>query len=159
WMTYGETYQAGKRTFSDLERMPPIFAAMIRELSTTSFLGFLERLTGLSGLMPDPYLHGAGLHCSGPGGVMAPHIDTHLHRRLGIHKRLNLMVYLNPGWREEFGGCLELYDRRDLRAARRVVVPAWGTCAIFLADARSVHGFPQPVEGERLRRALAMYYY
>lgn len=159
WLAYGETYQAEKRTFSDMEQMPETIGRILRELSGTPFLTFLERVTGIRGLIPDPYLQGAGLHCSGPGGLMAPHTDSHLHKRLTLYKRVNVLVYLNPGWQEGFGGCLELFDPADVRTPVKTVVPSWGTCVIFRTDGKSVHGFPKPIRDGRVRRTLAMYYY
>jgi len=160
WLRYGDLYQAEKMTFGKVDCMPEPFRSMLQELSAAPFLEFLERLTGISGLMPDPYLHGAGLHCSGPGGVMAPHTDTHLNQRLGIFKRVNVLIYLNPDWEESYGGCLELFDHGDTTAPVRTVVPRWGTCVVFRTDARSVHGFSRPIVGlNRFRRAIVVYYY
>jgi len=160
WLRATESYQMAKMTFSRLERLPEPFLSMLCELSAPPFLQFLEKLSGIPGLIPDPYLQGAGLHRSGVGGVMAPHTDTHIHQRLGLFKRVNVVIYLNPDWSEEYGGCLELYDSRDPVTPVRTIVPRWGTCVIFRTDTRSVHGFSQPIVGrERVRRAVVAYYY
>ena len=160
WLRHSDRYQAQKMTFSNLDAMPEPFASMLGELSAPSFLALLEQVTGIAGLMPDPYLNGAGLHCSGPGGVMAPHTDTHLNQRLGLFKRVNVLVYLNPGWEESYGGCLELFDHDDVTAPVLTIVPRWGTCVVFRTDARSVHGFPKAIVGtDHIRRTLVAYYY
>lgn len=160
WFRYKDLYQAEKMTFGNVDSMSEPFGSMLQELSAAPFLEFLERLTGINGLMPDPYLHGAGIHSSGPGGVMAPHTDTHLNQRLGIFKRVNVLIYLNPDWEESYGGCLELFDHQDLSTPARTIVPRWGTCVVFRTDARSVHGFSRPIVGpSRVRRAIVVYYY
>jgi hypothetical protein len=159
WKRYEDAYQAGKAFCNDIETIPEPFRSMIQELSTPRFLSLLEAITGEEGLIPDPYLEGGGLHCSVPGGVLAPHTDFHVYRRLELYRRINLLLYLNPEWEEDFGGCLELWPKGG-EAPLETVVPRWGTCVIFLTDDRSVHGFSGPVHGAtRRRQSIALYYY
>jgi hypothetical protein len=165
WGRFRDTYQAGKRFCADIDRIPEPWAGMIRRLCEPRFLATLETITGITGLIPDPYLEGGGLHCSAPGGVLAPHTDFHVYRRLGLYRRVNLLLYLNPGWEESFGGCLELWEK-GAAAPSKLVVPAWGRCVIFQTDDQSVHGFSQPVHGadddageQPWRRSIALYYY
>lgn len=160
WRRLAETYQPGKMTLSRIERVPAPLDAMLRELMEPAVLDFLERVSGISGLIPDPYLDGAGLHCSAPGGAMAPHTDVHINHRLGLYRRVNILVYLNPGWEEADGGCLELFDESDVRNPARTIVPGWGTMVVFRSDSHSVHGFTKPIAAHgRDRRSLALYYY
>jgi hypothetical protein len=159
WHRHTDAYEAEKTSFGDLELMAEPLASMVRELNSTAYLRFLERVTGISGLLPDPYLQGAGLHCTGPGGVCAPHTDNHVNERLSIFRRVNTLLYLNPGWEEASGGCLELYSRQRSLAVGRTIVPSWGTCVIFQSDGHSIHGFSQPVAADRFRRAIAVYHY
>jgi len=71
-------------------------------------------------LIPDPYLEGGGMHCIGTGGFRKVHTDFNWHRKLRLHRRLNLLVYLNDDWNEEWGGDLELRDDRVSRCERRI---------------------------------------
>lgn len=158
WHRYGDEYQKGKLICSDVAALPEPFADLIEELSRPAFLHFLETVTGIPKLLVDPYLEGGGLHCSGPGGILAPHTDFHLYPRLGIYRRINVLVYLNEQWDQSWGGCLELYEQGADQPATRVT-PRWGTCVIFRTDDRSLHGFTQPIVGDRWRRSVALYYY
>jgi len=160
WRRLDETYQPGKMVLSDIERIPQPFASMLRELMEPAALEFVERVSGIGRLLPDPYLEGGGLHCSPPEGVMAPHTDVHINHRIGLYKRVIILIYLNPGWEEAHGGGLELYDESDVRTPVKTIVPAWGTMVLFRSDAHSVHGFTKPIaNGGHPRRALALYYY
>jgi hypothetical protein len=139
--------------------LPPLFADMIHELSGPSFLAFLEAVTGIRGLIPDPYLAGGGLHSSGPGGILAPHADFHAYGRLALYRRINVLVYLNPDWHENYGGCLELFRKGETTPSASVV-PVYGRMMMFVTDDRSIHGFTKPVTGpDRWRHSLALYYY
>src|SRR5262245_40705490 len=94
WRRLDEAYQPGKMILSRFENIPDAWASLLRELMEPAALRVLERISGIGSLIPDPYLDGAGLHCSPTGGMMAPHTDTHINQRLGIYRRLNLLVYL-----------------------------------------------------------------
>ncbi len=51
---------------------------------------------------------------SGPGGVLTPHTDFHSYLKLKLYRRVNVLVYLTPEWRREFGGV-----SRTLREGKR----------------------------------------
>ncbi len=158
WKRRNDVYQSGKMYCRDADVIPPLLSSMLYELSSPPFLRFLESLTGIGGLIPDPYYEGGGLHCSAPGGILLPHTDFHLYGRLNLYRRINLLLYLNPEWEESCGGCLELWEKGGKEPAK-LIVPDWGTCVIFRTDDDSVHGFPTPVGEGRWRRSLALYYY
>ena len=158
WSRFEDSYQASKRFCQDIDRIPALAAAMIHDLSSPAFLEFLETVTGIPRLLPDPYLEGAGLHMSGPGGVLLPHTDFHSYLRLNLYRRINVLVYLTPEWRPKYGGCLELYEKGSQIAAR-TIVPTWGTFVVFRTDDSSVHGFSKPIAEGRWRRSIALYYY
>ena len=44
-------------------------------MKSSAFLRFLEALTGIAALIPDPQFRGSGLHFVGPGGRLAVHAD------------------------------------------------------------------------------------
>ncbi|MDQ6945625.1 MAG: 2OG-Fe(II) oxygenase [Actinomycetota bacterium] len=158
WSRFRDEYQIGKMFCEDIEAMPDPFADMIHELSSPRFLRFLETITGIGALIPDPHLNGGGLHCSPEGGVLAPHTDFHIYDRLELFRRINVLVYLNSEWGESDGGCLELWCKGDA-APSKAVVPSYGTCVIFRTDDSSVHGFSPITRTAQPRRSLALYYY
>jgi hypothetical protein len=159
WSHFKDAYQHRKMSCGDIDRIPGLLAHLIQDLSSPAFLEFLEGVTCISRLLPDPYLAGGGLHCSGPGGVLAPHTDFHYYQRLHLFRRVNVIVYLtDEAWKAEFGGCLELYKKGDAQPTV-TVDPVWGRCVIFKTDDRSVHGFSKPIVGDRWRRSIALYYY
>lgn len=157
WKRLRDYYQHQKTSCSDLDAIPEPWCDVIRELSSPTFLRLLEEITGLEKLLPDPYLEGGGLHMSGPGGHLEPHTDFHVYAALGLYRRVNLLLYLNSGWREDSGGDLALYGD-DATSPVVEVSPAFGTCVIFETDDRSVHGV-QPVAADSWRKSIALYYY
>ncbi len=129
-------------------------------LNSGPFLQFLEALTGIKGLIPDPYFVGGGFHMTGNGGHLDVHADFNYHQSLGLERRINALIYLNHDWREDYGGCLELWDR-DMKQCRVKVEPLFNRCVIFNTTSTSWHGHPEPVDHPRgaKRRSIAFYYY
>lgn len=159
WRKFEDAYQHQKRTCGEIEKLPDLFQRMVYELSSPSFLKFLEHVSGVSGLIPDPYLSGGGLHSSGPGGILAPHADFHSYVKLALFRRINVLIYFNADWTEEYGGCLELFTKGDAKP-KVSVIPEYGRMVMFLTDDQSIHGFTKPVVGaDRWRNSLALYYY
>jgi Rps23 Pro-64 3,4-dihydroxylase Tpa1-like proline 4-hydroxylase len=157
WVRSAERYQGGKMTCNDPDLIPLPFLNLIDELSRPQFISKVEVITGIPKLIPDPYLVGAGLHMSAPGGALTAHTDFHYHPSLDLYRRINLLLYLNPDWSEADGGCLELGDHKN--GGHVTVVPLLGRCVIFATTDVSVHGFPQPIVSDRYRKSIALYYY
>ncbi len=149
-----------KLAYNVVERMPPPIRELLYFLNSASVLDFLERLTGISGLIPDPYFTGGGLHQIERGGHLGVHADFNVYERLRLDRRLNLLLYLNHDWEEEWGGHLELWNSGMTTCERRVL-PIFNRCVIFSTMDLSYHGHPDPLRcpPHRTRRSLATYYY
>lgn len=138
----------------------PFTRMLFAELNSRAFLCFLSELTGIKGLIADPYHAGAGLHETKRGGYLGIHADFPKHGEMRLQRRLNLLIYLNEDWQEEYGGALELWDKQ-MRAASQRVLPVFGRAVIFSTDKDTFHGHPDPLtcpEG-RSRKSIATYYY
>lgn len=134
--------------------------AFMHYLNSLPFLEFLGGLSGIRALCPDPYFEGGGLHEIKSGGHLKIHADFNKHRLTGLNRRLNVLIYLNRDWREDWGGHLELWDRQMTAAVVRVL-PVFNRMVVFTTTSDSYHGHPDPVRcpSDRSRRSLALYYY
>lgn len=132
---------------------------LLRELNSGSFLKFLGTVSGISGLLPDPYLAEAGFHCSGDGAYLDIHADFSHHDGLNVERRLNLIYFINEAWSDKWGGFLGLYDT-DLCAINKIK-PVGNRAVIFKTSDISFHGHPEPMKlpDGVYRRSIAMYYY
>jgi hypothetical protein len=143
------------------ELFPATIGAVVDELNSPEFVAWVSGLTGIPNLLADPMLEGGGLHQSGRGGYLNVHTDFSMHHfHSQWHRRVNLILYLNPVWHEEWGGLLELWEKKMARCGAKYP-PLLNHALIFTTDERSLHGFPDPLtcpEGES-RKSLALYYY
>lgn len=149
-----------KLASTDATPLGDTITTLLAELNSAVFIDFLQSLTGISGLVVDPHLHGGGLHQIEPGGFLDVHADFNVHPGTGLERRLNLLLYLNRDWRDEWGGALELWDR-EMRGCQVSVTPAFNRCVIFTTSDHSFHGHPQPLRSPPgvTRKSLALYYY
>jgi hypothetical protein len=159
WRRY-KNARENKLATSSVEDLGAFTRLLLAELNSVPFLTFLEHLTGIEGLIPDPYLLGGGLHQLPVGGMLKVHADFNWHQRLKLHRRLNALIYLNPDWDEAYGGHLELWNREMTECVERIL-PVSNRCVVFTTSDSSFHGNPEPVTCPpgRSRRSIALYYY
>lgn len=149
------------KTGYQLEKIEsPFITNLIDALNSSQFMEFLEEMTGIKGLFPDPHQTGGGLHETARGGHLSIHADFNLHPKLRAHRRMNLILFLNEGWQESYGGALELW-KTDMSACEKAVLPVIGRAVVFNTNSDSYHGHPDPLNcpDEVFRRSLALYYY
>jgi Rps23 Pro-64 3,4-dihydroxylase Tpa1-like proline 4-hydroxylase len=160
WINYTH-YNEKKRGLNKLDLLPQTIKGTIHELNSPEFLQWLSTLTGIKNLQKDDHLEGGGIHQSTKGGFLNIHADftVHPHHR-NWQRRVNVLVYLNRDWKEEWGGKLELWDKQ-MKACEQKVLPVFNRCVIFNTDADSYHGHPEPMTCPEAvyRRSLALYYY
>ncbi|WP_010160406.1 2OG-Fe(II) oxygenase [Sphingomonas sp. PAMC 26617] len=138
----------------------PVTHSLFAAFNSDAFVGFLEEMTGISGLIVDPSFVGGGLHETKRGGHLGVHADFNQHVRLNVVRQLNLLVYLNEDWDESYGGNLELWDK-GMKTREVSVLPVLGRAVVFTTTLDSYHGQPDPVTcpPELSRRSMALYYY
>ena len=156
----------GKAVFQNLPELGQACARLDAMLRSPHFLEFVGQITGIPGLIYDPKYVGGGTHENLHGQELDPHVDFNYHPNTQLHRRLNLIIFLNPEWREEWGGALEFHVNPWLPPEEdpvKTVVPIANRCVIFETTENSWHGFKRihlPDDKKHLsRRSIAVYYY
>jgi Rps23 Pro-64 3,4-dihydroxylase Tpa1-like proline 4-hydroxylase len=149
-----------KLAFDKVEKLPAPIRDILFFLNSRPMVNFLEVLTGIKGVIPDPHYVGGGLHQIKPGGHLEVHVDFNNHDQLHLDRRINVLVYLNKNWEESYGGHFELWDT-EMKAAEVKILPLFNRCAIFSTTETSYHGHPTPLScpPDRARKSIATYYY
>ncbi|HSN17002.1 MAG TPA: 2OG-Fe(II) oxygenase [Gammaproteobacteria bacterium] len=156
--------RGGKSTVERVKSLGPAYRDLDAMIQAPDFLGFIGAITGVESPLYDPFYLGGGTHENRHGQGLQAHVDFNYHPSERWHRRLNLIVYLNPEWDAAWGGNLELYrdPYQDAAPAHRVT-PAMNRCVIFETTERSWHGFDRiklPADKAGLsRRSVALYFY
>lgn len=160
WDRFGAQGYEVKLGSADERRFAPALRHAIHDLNSGVFIRFLEQLSGIEHLLPDPHLLGGGVHLSRRGDHLGIHADFNWHEGLQAHRRLNLLVYLNRGWQPDYGGELELWDTKATELRQRVA-PLFNRAVLFATRSDTFHGHPNPWAAPDgvYRRSIAMYYY
>jgi hypothetical protein len=134
--------------------------ALFYAFNSRPFIQVLENITGIKGLIPDPFFLGAGLHETTQGGYLHIHADFNHHKPLNLERRINVLIYLNKDWQPDYGGQFELWDQA-MTSKQVAAAPLFNRCVIFNTNSDSFHGNPEPVNHPRgePRRSIALYYY
>jgi hypothetical protein len=155
-----------KAVFTELTRLGAAYARLDGLLRSEEFLAWTGQITGIANLLYDPQYVGGGTHENLDGQDLDPHVDFNYHPASGLHRRLNLIIYLNPEWEECWGGSLELHRNPWLPPEEnlvRAIVPLANRAVLFETTEHSWHGFPRitlPGDKKHLsRRSVAVYYY
>jgi Rps23 Pro-64 3,4-dihydroxylase Tpa1-like proline 4-hydroxylase len=160
WLRHRGLDQNKKLAFDNAEFLPSPLRDILFFLNSRPMLLFLEKLTGIPDIFGDPYYNGGGLHQTKSGGSLEVHADYSYHPKLKVDRRINVLVYLNKDWKEEYGGHFELWNR-ELTRAEVKVLPLFNRCAIFSTTSYSYHGQPTALTcpTDRTRKSIATYYF
>lgn len=148
-----------KRSFQP-DELAPELRNLFYGFNSLPFIQLVERITGIKGLIPDPYFFGGGFHETRTGGHLSMHADFNHHQPMGLERRVNVLIYLNEDWEDGYGGELELWEE-SMKECRQKIVPVAGRCVMFNTTGNSWHGHPAPVAHPNgtPRRSIALYYY
>ncbi|GAB2494876.1 hypothetical protein GCM10027084_05430 [Pseudoxanthomonas sangjuensis] len=159
-------HQYGKQgpgNSSKFHLLDPTLRFALYEFNTSPFLQFLEALTGIGKLIPDPHYTGGGMHQILRGGILDIHTDFNSYTRLDLHRQLNVLIYLNENWEPGYGGELELWDSSPKLGGKCIesIPPLFNRAVIFKTDKTSFHGHPREWAAPEplTRRSIALYYY
>jgi Rps23 Pro-64 3,4-dihydroxylase Tpa1-like proline 4-hydroxylase len=132
----------------------------IRVLNSSLILNAMSSLFGINKLMPDPYFSGGGLNVTVSGGLLDVHVDGNYHDASGLNRRINAIIYLNPGWQDGWGGEFGLYDSTGDNLVKKVA-PLFNRLVIFDTNDYSYHGLPDPLNfpKDEVRKSIILYYY
>ena len=153
-----------KYAFDNINNFPKNIQNIFKFLNSDTFIKKLEHLTGIKDLITNNItLKGAGFHKIFNGGFLNLHTDFNNYKdkhQGSLDRRINLLVYLNPDWKEEYGGHLWLCNKKKKKIENKIL-PILNRCVIFSTTNKSVHGHPEPVSiPENIsRNSIALYYY
>lgn len=154
-----------KAVRTDVGNLDTVYSQLDAKIRSTEFLELISTITGIPDLRYDPDYVGGGTHENRNGQALAPHIDFNILPGRRWHRRLNLIIYLNPAWKEDWGGCIELHSDpwRPSENYTKRFLPSFNRCVIFETNERSWHGFEAirlPEEHSALtRKSFAIYLY
>lgn len=156
WVEYANDDER-KRTTIDFRSFGPTAEALAQSLLAEWMVGRIEGVTGVDGLAADPTWHGGGYHVTEAGGHLGPHIDYALNPKTGMERRVNLILFLSPEWRKEWGGALCLWND-DATEIQARIYPAFNRAVLWCPGDTTFHSVEPVAADAPPRVSLACYY-
>src|ERR1700730_15128018 len=157
--TFTTVNERKKVQISDYRKFTAPVAELNDLLASPAFLADLAYITGIPNILADEQLLGGGIHVTGPGGRLDVHVDFNYIEDRKLHRRLNLLLYLNAPWQENWGGQFQLWDK-NVKHCEATFAPIFNRCVIFETSEISYHGVvPVAPDAPALRKSFATYYY
>jgi hypothetical protein len=157
---YSDPYfEYEKYSMNDMNNIPENLSKLFSYIHSLEFVKFVEKVTGIKGLIVDEKRWGGGLHMTKPGGYLSIHKDFNVLPDSYVNNRqmlrcVNLIGYLTNEDQTENNGHLEFWKDGESQK----VCNSFNNWVIF--DTRDCyHGHPNPFSGEKPRMSIASYYY
>lgn len=144
---------------ANLEIAPKAFD-FVNQIHSALGMNWITRITGIKDLIPDPYLVGAGYSKIPNGHCLKVHTDFNWNDQLKLHRMLSFIIYLNPEWKDDWGGSLKFYDFNNQHVVQDVA-PKFNRAVFWRYHKRGFHGFPDPLTcpENQTRNTFRLFFY
>lgn len=159
WLKYDSPDEKGKRIYNKQNKDKiPLAATVIKWLASKEFCSFAGEIAGIQDLESDPSFYGGCLHSIETNGYLNLHLDNEIHPQTGMLRRLNLILFCNKEYKQEWKGELEFWNITRTKCITKIQ-PLPNRLVLFVVDNRSFHGHPSPWLGPIERRSIAIHYW
>ena len=110
-MNKRSTLRENKYYSSQMNKLDKIIEETIFSFHDRRVLKLIKDICGFSTIYPDTELYAGGISTMKKDQFLNPHIDNSHDRKREKWRILNLLYYVTPQWKIEYGGNLELWVR------------------------------------------------
>ncbi|HUI78444.1 MAG TPA: 2OG-Fe(II) oxygenase [Bryobacteraceae bacterium] len=140
-----------------MDTYDPLLEEAIYAFQDPRIVRAVSEITGIRELLPDGKLYAGGISLMTQGQYLNPHLDNSHDKDRNHYRVLNLLYYVTPDWRDDFGGHLELWDRGPGHP-QRTVHSRFNRLVVMQTDERSWHSVSKVLEDGR-RCCVSNYYF
>src|SRR5882762_8303899 len=155
-MRRASTFREAKYTFKQLDEIPTLLKDITFAIQSPRVVSLIEKITKIPRQRPDPSLYAGGLSLMAKGDFLNPHIDNSHDVERKSYRTLNLLYYVTPDWKLEYGGNLELWDKKVEKA---VVIPSLFDRLVVMQTNLSAWHSVSPVVFDGQRCCVSNYYF
>ena len=132
---------------------------LVHAMHSSEMIRWLEKLTGVKKLIPDPHLVGAGYMKSYRGDTLQIHTDFNWVEEVALNRAVSVIIYFNRSWKKEWGGSLNFYDTKREKIYSSIK-PDSGNMLVWTYKNLIYHGYPDPIDcpADECRRGIRLFY-
>ncbi|MDF2448695.1 MAG: putative proline hydroxylase [Bacteroidota bacterium] len=146
-----------KKIAAQLNLYHPILEEITFAFQDPRIVSLVEEITGIKNMEPDSKLYAGGISLMSEGNFLNPHLDNSHDSERQKYRVLNLLYYVSPNWKEEYGGNLELWDR-GLKYKQRTIVSKFNRLVLMITNKTSYHSVSKVVHSAN-RCCVSNYYF
>lgn len=159
-----EMGKLGKKSVNKhIEAIGEAYRELANYLVSEDFIQVMQRITGIEDLIAIPGGAG-GTHESRNGADLSPHLDYNYvdYQGEALHRRLNVLFYLNKNWDPQWGGNFEVHSdpQHPAKNAFKKFAPDFNRVIVMETSERSWHGYDQiklPDPELQSRKSISIY--
>lgn len=156
-MMLKRSIKENKRVAAQMDAFDPLLEEIVYAFQDERVVQRISAITGLRSLEPDSHLYAGGISVMSKGAYLRPHLDNSHDKDRKRYRVLNLLFYVTPDWRAEYGGSLQLWDDGP-RGEPRTYPSLFNSLVIMLTNKSSWHSVDE-VRREARRCCVSNYYF
>lgn len=135
----------------------PLLEEAIYAFQDARIVKLVGEICGIAKPLPDDNLYAGGISLMGHKQFLNPHLDNSHDKDRQLWRVLNLLYYVTPDWKEEYGGNLELWP--DGMAEPQITLHSkFNRLAVMATHNDSLHSV-SPVVHQGNRCCVSNYYF
>jgi len=164
WNAHYNNAIENKKACNHWDRFPRKTYQAFDFLGSSYFLEHVQAIANRPDLIMDFGLHGGGWHAHMNGGNLNMHLDYNVHPKLGLQRKINIIIYMSKDWQPCYGGGLEFWSHNEetnqpLEHVKTIDIK-FNRAVLFDTTQNSWHGLPLPLScpDHMVRQSMAAYY-
>jgi Rps23 Pro-64 3,4-dihydroxylase Tpa1-like proline 4-hydroxylase len=151
-----DSFRERKYTSKSLDKFDPLISDITFAFQDKRVLDLVAEITGIKDAVGDPHLYAGGISAMTADHFLNPHLDNSHDGEQKNYRVLNLLYYVSPDWKKEFGGNLELWNEK---VTQPVEIPSlFNRLVLMSTNDKSWHSVNE-VKIDRPRYCISNYYF
>ncbi len=156
-MMLKKSIRQDKYVASQMDKYNPLLERAVFAFQDPKIVELIAEITGIQKMQPDANLYAGGISMMGKNQFLNPHLDNSHDKDRNLWRVLNLLFYVTPDWKENFGGNLELWP--DGLQQKPVTVHGKFNRLVVMATHDDALHSVSPVTHHGFRKCVSNYYF
>ncbi|XDD52803.1 2OG-Fe(II) oxygenase [Leptospira sp. WS4.C2] len=150
------SFRERKYTSKNFDQFNSLLSDITFAIQEPKVIRIVEEITGIKNQQADSTLYAGGLSLMDKDSFLNPHIDNSHEQTRSFYRTLNLLYYISPEWKIEYGGNLELWDKAVKENV--TIVSQYNRLVIMETNPWSWHSV-SPIVVDKKRICVSNYYF
>lgn len=156
-MVLKKSIREDKYVAAQMNRYNPILEEIIYAFQDKKIVDLVAEICNIKEAIPDDNLYAGGISMMGKNQFLNPHLDNSHDKDRECWRVLNLLYYVTPNWKEEYGGNLELWPN-GLKQSQITLHSKFNRLIVMATHNNSLHSV-SPVTFDGFRCCVSNYYF